>query len=214
MDRRGLYLAIGIVGAIFGFAASMVSIYLVQICGHIQTATVTKTVTITVREGSEVKVATPFIGADYYDFARFLIESAKRYVYVMVTDIESGSGPWSKPYVLLHELCSLRRKGVDVRVLTSYSAYQMHPQAIEYLQRCGVQVKLWASCGSLWSLSASLVIVDGKAVIIGSQSWTDRDLAHSVGAGIEMYSDRIAAELAKSFDELWSGNCVVIPPHQ
>ncbi len=181
------------------------------------TTTVTKIVTATVS-------ATPLrplciekppirliVGHQYPEIVTKLIERANESVYVMMFAMKYYPMERNDVDKAIEALCTAAKRGVSVRVLVDYVTAEEYRSTITYLERCGVEVKVWRECGSLWKLHAKVVIVDGKYVVVGSHNWTYSAFNHNIEVSIEVESPSVAAKLVKLFNELWSSSCAYAP---
>ncbi len=178
--------------------------------------TVTSTVTKTVYRSTGLRSTSPslslLIAGSYESYVLKLLSSANSSVYVMMFVAKYYPGIHGNPAnELLNALCRDAARGIDVRVLLDYTSYREYRSAIQYLEHCGVKVRVWRECGSLWKLHAKVVIVDGRYVVLGSHNWTYSALAHNIEVSVAIRSRAIASELTSLFQRLWSSSCSFTP---
>ncbi len=181
-----------------------------------RTKTVLSTIVLTkvVTKGSSVAkpLTKVLIGSSYPLEVLKLIERANKSVYVMMFAMKYYPGePWSVVNKVIYALCSDAKKGLDVRVLVDYVTYKEYRPTIDFLKKCGVEVKVWKECGSIWKLHAKVVIVDGKYVVVGSHNWTYSAFSHNIEVSVEIESPSIASRLTNLFLGLWRSTCSFTP---
>ncbi len=180
------------------------AIYVITI-GIKPTLTVTRTVTPIASSIQIVSITIPFdrvvIKRDYVSTVMKLIEHANSSVYVAMFLIKyDPRDPVDPVNELLDRLCSVYRRGVEVRVLVDDKTYSVYPQTIEYLKSCGIKIKIWSFREDL---HAKILIIDRKYVVIGSHNWTESGLWWNIEVSIISSNPDTVEKIVKLFEDLW-----------
>jgi cardiolipin synthase A/B len=121
-----------------------------------------------------------------------LIESASRSV-----DVESEELSY-KPAV--DALCAAARRGVDVRVVMTYSS-SWQP-AFRRLDSCGARLRVFY--GQRYYIHAKILDVDNREVLVGSQNLSTESLIYNRELGIVVTARKAVSALTGAFNSDYS----------
>jgi phosphatidylserine/phosphatidylglycerophosphate/cardiolipin synthase-like enzyme len=172
-------------------------------------------VTVTTTVVSEVErqapagvLVEPLFDRDYFSALVQWVERANVSIHVVMYAAKyDPSEPGDPVNQLLNKLAYARSRGVDVRVVVDDETAKSYPQTIDFLKNSGIAVKLDESSGR--TTHAKLVIIDGKAVLVGSHNWTESALSYNHEASVLIISQDIAEKFEEYFESIWSSGRVV-----
>jgi phosphatidylserine/phosphatidylglycerophosphate/cardiolipin synthase-like enzyme len=98
-------------------------------------------------------------------------------------------------------LCAAARRGVDVRIVMTYS--HDWRAALEHLASCGAHVRLYY--GQTYYIHAKILEVGGAVALIGSQNLSTTSLDYNRELSIEVRSKPLLSQLARDFVSDWAG---------
>jgi phosphatidylserine/phosphatidylglycerophosphate/cardiolipin synthase-like enzyme len=179
------------------------------VCIAVPTVTVTTTVVSEVeRQAPAGVLVEPLFDRDYFSALVQWVERANVSIHVVMYAAKyDPSEPGDPVNQLLNKLAYARSRGVDVRVVVDDETAKSYPQTIDFLKNSGIAVKLDESSGR--TTHAKLVIIDGKAVLVGSHNWTESALSYNHEASVLIISQDIAEKFEEYFESIWSSGRVV-----
>lgn len=150
----------------------------------------------------------PVLDRDYYTQVISLIKSAESNVHILMFELfYYPEHPQSKTNFLLAELVNARSRGVDVKVCVEGGENYLGEDFLEkqlrgcgYLQEHGVDVRVDPK--GITS-HAKLLIVDEKAVVVGSTNWSYYALEKNSETNILIESTALASNFETYFDKIW-----------
>jgi phosphatidylserine/phosphatidylglycerophosphate/cardiolipin synthase-like enzyme len=122
-----------------------------------------------------------------------LIEGARRSI-----DLENEEMDYSRATAAL---CAAARRGVDVRIVMTYS--HEWRTSLDRLSGCGAHVRLYY--GQAYYIHAKVLDVDGVVALIGSQNLSTTSLDYNRELSIEVRSKTLLSQLSRDFDSDWTG---------
>lgn len=167
-----------------------------------QKVTYTVTTTVTVPSGYFEELLED---REYYKTLLDVIKKANKSVYVAmyVIKYDPHEGLEDDPVnMILYELCKLRSKGLDIRVLVDDTTYKSYYETIEYLKDCGIDIKLKSK--EILRAHLKVVIIDGKYLFVGSHNWTESALWFNKEVTVLTTDPKLISEALDYFNDLWT----------
>jgi cardiolipin synthase len=142
---------------------------------------------------------------EYFQVTRELLRSAKKSIQVMMFEASFyAKYPNSPSNILIGELISARKKGIDVEVILETSdrgdrTTERNKLTGQMLSKEGVEVIY----DPLFVTShAKLIIVDGRITLLGSTNWTYHGLTSNHEVAVLIESEEVARSLQYYFDRV------------
>jgi cardiolipin synthase len=142
---------------------------------------------------------------EYFQVTRELLRSAKKSIQVMMFEASFyAKHPNSPSNILIGELISARKKGIDVEVILETSdrgdrTTERNKLTGQMLSKEGVEVIY----DPLFVTShAKLIIVDGRITLLGSTNWTYHGLTSNHEVAVLIESEEVARSLQYYFDRV------------
>jgi cardiolipin synthase len=104
-------------------------------------------------------------------------------------------------------LCAAARRGVDVRIVMTYSSDWS--AALNHLAGCGAHVRLYH--GQAYYIHAKLLQVDARAALVGSQNLSAESLEDNRELSIDVHLGSLLSQLTAGFDHDFSGAATATP---
>ena len=140
-------------------------------------------------------VIRPLFGAEYADYLRSVIDSARFRVWITMFVWRWYPNDPGSPIQLINQaLIAAQRRGVDVRALVNLSG------ALKYFQEARINVRFYHGAGVL---HAKAVMIDSGLVIVGSHNMTMNALTKNLEASVALYSPEVCKRFEKFFDVSW-----------
>ena len=98
-------------------------------------------------------------------------------------------------------LCAAARRGVNVRVVMTYSS--SWAAAYRALAGCGVHVRVYY--GQSYYIHAKLLVVDGHTALVGSQNLSAESLCYNRELSIKLTTPALVRALAAGFNADYTG---------
>ena len=157
-----------------------------------------------------VKLATPELTADYsikvindrdyFPTVHNLLTSAKTSIHISMFSLTYYlEYPDSNVNVLLEAIADAHDSGVDVKVIVDEYPEDIE-EGVSYLQARGVPVRY---DGDEQSVHTKLIIVDSKAVVVGSTNWRYYSMDKNYEANVLIFSLDTAEEYEEYFNAIW-----------
>ena len=164
------------------------------------TYTVTTTVTVSSSYFEEL-----LEDKEYYKTLLDVIKRANKSVYVAmyVIKYDPREGLEEDPVnMILYELCKLKSKGLDIKVLVDDTTYKSYYETIEYLKDCGIDIKLKPK--EISRAHLKVVIIDGKYLFVGSHNRTESALWFNKEITVLTTDPKLISEALDYFNDLWA----------
>ena len=97
-------------------------------------------------------------------------------------------------------LCAAARRGVDVRIVMTYS--RDWRSALDHLASCGAHVRLYY--GQAYYIHAKILEVNGAVALIGSQNLSTTSLDYNRELSVEVRAKALLDQLAHDFASDWA----------
>lgn len=149
----------------------------------------------------------PLHGSAYYDYLHKAILSAKKSIYaaIFIVDPRVSQDVNLKVRSVFSALCSVKSKGVDVKIIIGTSdaedIYLANYVAKKYLEHLGLTAKSYKSDKD--SLHSKFVIIDERVSIIGSPNWSDGGFGRHIEDSVSIQSNPISKYLKTRFLKIW-----------
>lgn len=144
----------------------------------------------------------------YYNKLLEMLPRANRSVYVIMFVMKyDPREPGDPVNNILNILVSLKKRGVDVRIIVDDETYESYPETITFLKNNTIPVRLDESRGR--TTHSKIVIVDGTYVFIGSHNWTESALTRNHETSILIRSTELASKMTEYFNNIWNNGRVV-----
>ena len=204
-------LVIGVIIGIFtgyGVKSQEIAVSITKTVTSVETISTTHKITYTVT--TTVTVSSSYFeelleDKEYYKTLLDVIKRANKSVYVAmyVIKYDPREGLEEDPVnMILYELCKLRSKGLDIKVLIDDTTYKSYYETIEYLKDCGIDIKLKPKEVSRAHLK--VVIIDGKYLFVGSHNWTESALWFNKEVTVLTTDPKLISEALDYFNDLWT----------
>ncbi len=141
----------------------------------------------------------PITDQQYFNTINDLLKSANRSVHIVMFEVKYYEDyPNSSMNVILDSLISLRKNGVDVKIITD--EYLTEKSTVNYLKTNGIDIKFESPDRTTHD---KLIIVDSEIVVVGSTNWSYYAIEKNREANVIVYSDNVASQFEKYFEEVW-----------
>ena len=142
---------------------------------------------------------TPVTDRGYYDAAHKIISGAEESVHIVAFEIKYyRQQPGSRQNAIIEDLIEAKKRGVDVKVLVD--EYSTNNNAHSKLRQNGIPVIV---DDNKTTTHAKLIIVDGKATLLGSTNLSYFALEKNNEANILIEDRKTAQHFERYFQQLW-----------
>ncbi|RLE45471.1 MAG: phospholipase [Candidatus Methanomethylicota archaeon] len=204
-------LVIGVIIGIFtsyGVKSQEIAVSITKTVTSVETISTTHKITYTVT--TTVTVSSSYFeelleDKEYYKTLLDVIKRANKSVYVAmyVIKYDPREGLEEDPVnMILYELCKLKSKGLDIKVLVDDTTYKSYYETIEYLKDCGIDIKLKPK--EISRAHLKVVIIDGKYLFVGSHNRTESALWFNKEITVLTTDPKLISEALDYFNDLWA----------
>lgn len=141
----------------------------------------------------------PVTDQQYFNTINDLLKSANRSVHIVMFEIKRYEDyPNSSMNSIIKNLIDLRKNGVDVKIIAD--EYLTEKSTVDYLKSNGIDIKFESPDRTTHD---KLIIIDGKIVVVGSTNWSYYAIEKNREANVIVYSEDVASQFEKYFEEVW-----------